>query len=58
MKDLFIAAHEELIEQYLDAHPDATEDEAADATADAAYFHMTDKLASRADYLRDIRKGN
>ena len=55
-KELYIDAHEELIEQYLDKNPSATEDEAYDRTADAAYGHMTDKLADMADRLRKERR--
>ena len=56
MKELFIAAHEELIEQYLERHPNATEAEAYEKTADLAHDHMTDKLADMADHLRDRAK--
>lgn len=49
MKELFIAAHEELIEEYLERHPHATEAEAYDATADAAYDRMVDHMAHMAD---------
>lgn len=35
-KELFIAAHEQLIEEYLERHPDATDAEAYEATADKA----------------------
>lgn len=52
MKELFIAAHEQLIEEYLERHPNATEQQAYDATADRAYDRMTDDLAARADMLR------
>lgn len=55
-KELFIAAHEELIERYLEAHPGSTETEAYDKTADRAYDHMTDKLADMADRLRQRAK--
>jgi len=51
-KELFIAAHEELIERYLERHPNATEAEAYDRTADGAYDRMTDNLADMADHLR------
>ena len=51
-KELFIAAHEELIERYLERHPNATEAQAYDATADHAYDHMVDRLADQADRLR------
>lgn len=56
MKELFIQAHEELIEQYLEKHPEATEAEAYDKTADGAYDRMRDKLADKADFLRMQRK--
>ena len=52
MKELFIQAHEELIEEYLEKHPNATEAEAYDATADAAYGRMRDKYADMADSVR------
>ena len=56
MKELYMAAHDELIADYMDAHPDATEAQAYEATADRAYDHMTDKLADRGDYLRMLAK--
>jgi hypothetical protein len=62
-KECFIAAHEELIEEYMsrwcDTHPDATTAEyraaaahAYDKTADAAYNRFSDKLADMADAAR------
>ncbi len=56
MKELFIAAHEELIERYLERHPNAIEAEAYDKTADAAYGRMTDNLAERVDAIRQRMK--
>jgi hypothetical protein len=56
MKELFIAAHEQLIEEYLAMHQDATDAEAYDATADRAYDRMTDNLADMADRLKDRAK--
>lgn len=56
MKELFISSHEELIEEYLEAHPGATEKEAVDATADAAFTRMQDKYADMIDYVRYLRK--
>lgn len=56
MKELFIAAHEELIEEYLERHPNATESEAYDATGDAAYSRMQDKYADKIDRARDLYK--
>jgi hypothetical protein len=55
-KELFIIAHEELIEAYLEAHPNATWDEAYDKTADGAYDRMRDKYADMADAMRTQRK--
>ena len=51
-KEYFIAAHEELIAEYLEDHPDATEGEAYEATSDAAYDRMTDNLAHMGDALQ------
>jgi len=56
MKDLYIAAHEELIEKYLRLFPEASETEAYEATADRAYDLMRDKLADRADMERKRRR--
>ena len=51
-KELFMAAHEQLVEEYLDAHPNATWDEAYERTADGAYYRMCDRMADHADMLR------
>ena len=56
MKELFILAHEELIEIYLEKHPDATYDEAYDKCADAANDRMRDKWADMIDHARQRRK--
>ena len=45
MKDLFIAAHEELIEEYLEAHPESDWSDAYEKTSDAAYARFQDKCA-------------
>ena len=55
-KELYMQAHEELIGQYLEDHPEATEAEAYDKTADKAYDHMVDKLADMADRIKDRMK--
>lgn len=55
-KELFIAAHEELIEQYMEAHPDAGWSEAYDKTSDAAYGRMQEKLADMADAAHEQTK--
>lgn len=51
-KEIFIAAHEELIAEYLEAHPEATEAEAYDKTADAADERYRDKYADMVDEAR------
>lgn len=56
MKDLYIAAHEELIEQYLLDHPDSTWSEAYKATEDDVDELMRDKYASMIDAARDRAK--
>ena len=55
-KELFIAAHEELIEQYLNDHPEASDAEAYEATADGAYDRYTDKFADMADAAKQRAK--
>lgn len=56
IKDLFIAAHEELIEEYLAEHPNVTWDAAYDICADKAYGRTQDKLADMADRVRQRMK--
>jgi len=51
-----MAIHDELVEQYLLAHPLATEYQAYDATADLAFERMRDRLADMADAERLRRK--
>jgi hypothetical protein len=51
-KEMFMAAHEELVEEYMADHPDATWREAYEATADAANDRMRDKFADMADFAR------
>ena len=55
-KELFIAAHEELVEQYLLGHPDADWSEAYEKTADAANDRYRDKLADMVDAARQRAK--
>ena len=57
-KELYIAAHEQLIEEYLETHPAATEAEAYEATADGAWDRMTDNIAHQADMIRARMKEN
>lgn len=44
-KELYIATHEDLIEQYMLRHPDADWNAAYEATADGVWLTYTDKLA-------------
>jgi hypothetical protein len=55
-KEMFMAAHEELVEEYLEAHPNASWREAYDLTADAASDRMRDKFADIIDYQRLVAK--
>jgi len=66
-KEAFIAAHEQLIDEYMEAwedmHPNATAEEwraaearAYDVTADDAWGRMRDNLADWGDYLRMVAK--
>lgn len=49
-KELFMAAHERLIEEYEDAHPGCKD--AYERTADLAYDRMRDDLFDAADAAR------
>ena len=55
-KEMFIAAHETLISEYLEDHPEATEAEAYDKTADRAYDRMRDNLADIGDRAKQRMK--
>lgn len=57
-KELFIAAHEQLIERYLERHPNATEAEAYEKTADGAYDQYRDNYADMIDRARQRAKDN
>ena len=55
-KELFIAAHEQVIDEYLEAHPNSDWGEAYEKTADAAYGRMRENIADLIDRERDRRK--
>ena len=55
-KELFMAAHEELIEEYLAEHPDADWSEAYEKTADGADERSRDKLSDTIDAARMQKK--
>lgn len=51
-KELFMAAHEQLVEEYLADHPDADWSEAYEKTADAAGDRYRDNVADMIDMAR------
>lgn len=53
MKDAYIAAHERLISEYMEAHPGVDWTDAYQATADRAYEAMIDDITDRADQLKE-----
>jgi hypothetical protein len=55
-KEAYMAAHEQLVEEYLEAHPNATWQQAYDRTADGAWDRSRDNLADAADHYRDMMK--
>lgn len=57
-KELFIAAHEQLVEELMDANPNLTWAQAYEMTADKAHERMISNLADMADRASDIAKGN
>ncbi len=55
-KELYMIAHEEAVERYLEDHPDASEMEAYESTGDAAYEGMREMMADRIDDARQRAK--
>lgn len=55
-KELFIAAHERLVADYLDRHPKASFNQAYEATADRAYTQIREDLADLADHEKQRLK--
>jgi hypothetical protein len=51
-KELFMDAHEQLVEEYMEKHPNADWSEAYEKTSDMSMGRMRSNLADRADYLR------
>lgn len=56
MKEPFIDAHMELVEQYMLDHPNADWNEAYERTADGAYDRYRDKLADMVDGAKQRAK--
>jgi hypothetical protein len=54
-KELFMAAHGRLVEEYMEANPDADWSDAYERTADLAHKRMMDNLADAADFERKRR---
>lgn len=55
-KELFMAAHERLISDYMEEHPKASFGDAADATADQAFDKAREDFADMIDHARMIEK--
>ena len=55
-KELYIEAHEELIEEYMKEFPTVTWEQAYDLTADKAYDRYTSKLGDLIDQVRMSHK--
>lgn len=55
-KDAYIAAFEELVEAYLETHPDASEEQATAFAEGMAWERYQDNLADLIDEGRDERK--
>lgn len=55
-KEQWLAAHEELVTEYLDKHPSATWQEAYDRTANGAWSRSRETYAAMVDHLRTISK--
>lgn len=56
MKELYIAAVEELIEKYLEKHPGATWNDAYEKVSDRAWDRYKDKFADMVDAAKDREK--
>ena len=55
-KELFMAAHEELVEEYLLEHPDHEWSIVYEETSDLAWDRMKDDMYAQADALRTQEK--
>lgn len=55
-KEMWMAAHEELVEEYLEDNPEASWTEAYERTADYASERMGDNLADLGDQERKRRQ--
>lgn len=55
-KDLLMAEHDRLIDEYMDEHPESNWSVAYEQTSARAYDAMAERYAEMADYLRDKMK--
>jgi len=55
-KEMYIQAHEELMNEYQEEHPNASWDEAYEKCGDDAHERMIDNYADLADREKDRRK--
>ena len=53
MKDMFMAAHEQLIAEYLEEYPSATEQQAYDRTTGTILERMADTIGDWIDAAHD-----
>lgn len=58
MKEYWIAAYEELVEEYLEDHPSASEEQAEAFAERMASSRMTDDFADLGDRLRKEQREN
>lgn len=55
-KEMWISAQEELVEEYLEKHPNTTESEAYDAVIDQVDNRFADNFGDMIDRARDLFK--
>ena len=55
-KEMFMDAHEQLIQEYMEEHPDADWSEAYERTSEKAMDRMNDNIAAKVDAAMDRAK--
>lgn len=55
-RERFMVAHQQLIDEYMEEHPEADEDKVYEMMADRALGRMADNLANQIDYYRMMEK--
>jgi hypothetical protein len=56
MKDLWLKIHEELVAEYLEAHPGVSWSAAYDLTADRVNDRLIDQYSAAVDYWHTVMK--